>query len=73
MTPEELLEAKRNQTPLVYSPPPPGPPLGPQHEIVTVYPHGSVVDRLVWIQAAASRATVYPEHLRIATAQDLLE
>ncbi len=73
MTPEELLEAQKEQTPLVYSPPPPGPPLGPQHEIVTLYPHGPVVDRFVGIQRASGRATVYPKHLRIATAQDLLE
>ena len=74
MTPEELLEAQQDQTPLVWSPPYPD----PQHEIVTVYPYGNAFFRwdqeyVAQIQRASGRTTVYPQHLRPATAQDLLE
>ena len=73
MTPQELAAAQKEQTPLVWSPPYPDPP-----EIVTVHPHGNASFRwdretLAEIQRAYGAASVYPEHLRIATAQDLLE
>ncbi len=75
MTPEELLEAQRNQTPLVWSPP----SRKPLHEIVTVYPYGDAFFR--WDQNYVAQiqrisgdgTTVRTENLRIATAQDLLE
>ncbi len=70
MTREELLEAQKEQTPLVWSP---FHLAHDYHEIVTLYPHGPVVDRFVGIQRASARATAYPEDLRIATAQELLE
>ncbi len=73
MTPEELLEAQQEQTPLVWRRPYPAPP-----EIVTVHPHGDPLSRwdqeyVARVQRAYGAASVYPEDLRPATAQELLE
>ena len=73
MTPEELLEAQKEQTPLVWSPPP---LLLPDHpEIVTLNPQIMQSRRgyVVQIQRASGTNYTTPESLRPATAQDLLE
>ncbi len=79
MTPEELLEAQQEQTPLVWSPPCDAyPDITDPLEIVTLHPHGDPFFRwdqeyVARIQRASGPTTVYPQHPRIATAQDLLE
>ena len=74
MTPQELLEAQKEQTPLVWAPHKQH-PHGHPHEIVTVYrTHipGSM-GGFVQIRRASGVTYTNPECLKVATAQDLLE